>query len=99
MIYILDEPTTGLHFSDIQHLLDIFKRLVKDGHTLIVIEHNIDVIKSADWIVDIGPDGGVHVGEVVAEAYPKDLINVKESYTGKALKKSLNWNSRKNFNS
>lgn len=99
MIYILDEPTTGLHFSDIQHLLDIFKRLVKDGHTLIVIEHNIDVIKSADWIVDIGPDGGVHGGEVVAEAYPKDLINVKESYTGKALKKSLNWNSRKNFNS
>jgi len=98
MIYILDEPTTGLHFSDINHLLDIFNRLVKDGHTLIVIEHNIDVIKSADWIVDIGPDGGVNGGEVVAETYPKDLINIKESYTGKALKESLNWQSRKNFN-
>ncbi|WP_459480613.1 excinuclease ABC subunit UvrA [Clostridium saccharoperbutylacetonicum] len=96
MIYILDEPTTGLHFSDIQHLLDIFKKLVDSGHTLIVIEHNIDVIKSADWIIDIGPEGGVKGGEIIAQTYPKDLIDIGESYTGAALKESLEWKSRQN---
>lgn len=86
MLYILDEPTTGLHFEDIRHLLDIFEKLVLKGHTLIVIEHNMEVINEADWIIDMGPEGGAAGGEVIAEASPEDLINVKESYTGKALK-------------
>lgn len=86
MLYIFDEPTTGLHFEDIRHLLDIFEKLVLKGHTLVVIEHNMEVISEADWIIDMGPEGGAAGGEIVAEASPKDLINVKASYTGKALK-------------
>ncbi|SFR98151.1 excinuclease ABC subunit UvrA [Anaeromicropila populeti] len=87
MIYILDEPTTGLHFNDIQYLLNIFDRLADLGHTLIIIEHNLDIIKSADWIVDIGPEGGVNGGRVCAEGVPEEIAEVKESYTGQALKR------------
>jgi len=89
VLYILDEPTTGLHFEDIRHLIDIFEKLVSKGHTLIVIEHNMEVISEAHWIIDMGPEGGAAGGEVIAEACPEDLVNVKESYTGKALKDRL----------
>ncbi len=88
-IYILDEPTTGLHFEDIRKLLEVLDQLVSFGNTVIVIEHNLDVIKTADWIIDLGPDGGDKGGEIVAEGTPEDLSKVKTSYTGKFLKKIL----------
>ena len=86
IFYILDEPTTGLHFVDIQKLLDILHRLVDAGNTVIVIEHNLEVIKTADWIIDLGPEGGDEGGCIVAEGSPQDIILVEESYTGKYLK-------------
>lgn len=85
MIYILDEPTTGLHFNDIQYLLNIFERLVGMGHTLVVIEHDLDVIKMADWIIDLGPEGGANGGEIIAQGTVKDIINSPNSFTGQAL--------------
>ena len=85
-VYILDEPTTGLHFADIQRLLDVIHRLVDAGNTVIVIEHNLDVIKTADWIIDLGPEGGDLGGYIVAEGTPEDVANVEKSYTGKFLK-------------
>ena len=88
-IYILDEPTTGLHFEDIRKLLEVLDQLVSYGNTVIVIEHNLDVIKTADWIIDLGPDGGDKGGEIVAEGTPEDLSKVEKSYTGKFLKKLL----------
>ena len=88
--YILDEPTTGLHFQDIQHLLEVINKLVDRGNTVLVIEHNMDVIKVADHIVDIGPEGGDGGGLVLFEGVPEDLIKVKESFTGKYLKAELN---------
>ncbi|NQU83751.1 MAG: excinuclease ABC subunit UvrA [Parcubacteria group bacterium] len=88
-LYILDEPTTGLHFDDIKRLLQVLERLVDKGNTVLVIEHNLDVIKSADWIIDMGPDGGSQGGEVVAEGTPTDVAKVKGSYTGQYLKKLL----------
>ena len=88
-IYILDEPTTGLHFQDIQHLLDVLNRLVDRGNTVIVIEHNLDVIKVADHIIDMGPEGGNGGGQVVATGTPEAIIKVKESHTGKYLKDEL----------
>ena len=84
--YILDEPTTGLHFQDIQHLLDVLNKLVDRGNTVLVIEHNMDMIKVADHIIDIGPEGGSGGGAVLFEGAPKDLLKVKESFTGKYLK-------------
>ncbi len=87
--YILDEPTTGLHFQDIQHLLDVINKLVDRGNTVLVIEHNMDVIKVADHIIDIGPEGGDGGGRVLFEGLPEDLIKVKESFTGKYLKQEL----------
>src|SRR5881296_2806754 len=84
-LYILDEPTTGLHFADIQRLLDVLNRLVAAGNTVVVIEHNLDVIRNADWIIDLGPEGGDHGGEIVAEGAPQDLSRVKRSYTGQVL--------------
>ncbi|WP_231503778.1 excinuclease ABC subunit UvrA [Paenibacillus sp. 1-18] len=90
MIYILDEPTTGLHFNDIQHLLNILHRLTTEGHTVIVIEHDLDVIKTADWIVDLGPEGGKAGGVLIAQCPPAKLIHVEESFTGQALKKMFN---------
>lgn len=88
-LYILDEPTTGLHFEDIQRLLAVLNKLVDKGNTVLIIEHNLDVIKSVDWIIDLGPDGGNKGGEIVAEGTPLDLVKVKKSYTGKFLKKVL----------
>ncbi|WP_455377467.1 excinuclease ABC subunit UvrA [Petrachloros mirabilis] len=87
-MYILDEPTTGLHFADVQRLLDVLDRLVEAGNTVIVIEHNLDVIKNADWIIDLGPEGGDRGGEIVAEGPPKDIAKVKRSYTGQVLKEA-----------
>ena len=88
-LYILDEPTTGLHFDDIRKLLVVLNRLVDMGSTVVVIEHNLDVIKSADWIIDLGPEGGDAGGRVVATGSPEDIIKVPESYTGQYLKKVL----------
>ncbi len=87
--YILDEPTTGLHFDDIQRLLDVLQRLVEKGNTVLVIEHNLDVVKSVDHVIDIGPDGGDEGGRIVAVGTPEDVAEVKESYTGQYLKKML----------
>jgi excinuclease ABC subunit A len=84
-LYILDEPTTGLHFDDIKKLLAVLDRLVTAGNTVVVIEHNLDVIKTADHVIDIGPEGGDEGGRVVAAGTPEDVAGVKESYTGRFL--------------
>ena len=89
-IYILDEPTTGLHFADVHKLLDVLQRLVDTGNTVIVIEHNLDVIKSADYIIDLGPEGGEGGGKIVATGTPEEVARVRKSYTGQALKSVLN---------
>ena len=88
-LYILDEPTTGLHFEDIKRLLGVLHQLVDKGNTVIIIEHNLDVVKGADWVIDMGPDGGIKGGEVVAEGTPKDVAKVKKSVTGQYLKDHL----------
>jgi excinuclease ABC subunit A len=87
--YILDEPTTGLHFQDIQHLLDVLNKLVDKGNTVLIIEHNLDVIKVADNIIDLGPEGGDEGGTVVATGSPEEVIKIKKSYTGSYLKHEL----------
>jgi len=87
--YILDEPTTGLHFEDVRMLLTVLHRLVDRGNTVLVIEHNLDVIKTADWIIDLGPEGGLRGGDVVAAGTPEDVADVKESYTGQYLRTML----------
>jgi excinuclease ABC subunit A len=87
--YVLDEPTTGLHFDDVRKLLAVLERLVDLGNTVVVIEHNLDVIKTADWIVDLGPDGGEHGGRVIAEGTPEEVVRSKKSYTAQALRKVL----------
>ncbi|HZT60244.1 MAG TPA: excinuclease ABC subunit UvrA [Pyrinomonadaceae bacterium] len=89
-IYILDEPTTGLHFADVHKLLDVLQRLVSLGNTVIVIEHNLDVIKSADYIIDLGPEGGAHGGRVVAAGTPEEVARARKSHTGHALRPLLN---------
>jgi excinuclease ABC subunit A len=88
-LYILDEPTTGLHFEDVRLLLDVLHRLVDKGNTIVVIEHNLDVIKTADWIIDLGPEGGDRGGQVVAAGTPEEVAAVEESYTGQFLRKAL----------
>jgi excinuclease ABC subunit A len=88
-LYILDEPTTGLHFADIEKLLDVLQRLVDAGNTVLVIEHNLDVIKQADWIVDLGPEGGEAGGEVLATGTPEQIAEVDESATGQYLRELL----------
>ena len=88
-IYILDEPTTGLHFADIQRLLDVLNRLTDRGNTVIVIEHNMEVIKSADYIIDLGPEGGENGGDVVGWGTPEAVVQNPVSYTGQFLKKKL----------
>lgn len=88
-LYILDEPTTGLHFDDIKKLLTVLQRLVDKGNSVIVIEHNLDVIKNADWIIDMGPDGGARGGKIIAHGTPEEVAGVKESHTGNFLKKTL----------
>src|SRR5690606_12140815 len=84
-IYVMDEPTTGLHMSDITLLLDIMNRLVDAGNTVIVIEHNLDIIRNADWIIDMGPEGGTKGGQVIFEGTPREIVNVEQSLTGKYL--------------
>jgi excinuclease ABC subunit A len=88
-LYILDEPTTGLHFDDIKQLLGVLQALVNKGNSIVVIEHNLDVIKSADYIIDLGPDGGDAGGEVIAVGTPEDVAKIEKSYTGQYLKKVL----------
>jgi excinuclease ABC subunit A len=88
-LFIFDEPTTGLHFHDIRKLMDAFNALIKQGNTIIVIEHNMEVIKSADWIIDLGPEGGHEGGHIVFEGTPEDLVKCKASVTGKYLKEKL----------
>jgi excinuclease ABC subunit A len=84
-VYILDEPTTGLHFDDVRRLLGVLSRLVDQGNTVIVIEHNLDVVKSADWIIDLGPEGGDAGGRVVVEGSPEQVAKTPESHTGRFL--------------
>jgi excinuclease ABC subunit A len=88
-IYILDEPTTGLHFEDIRKLLTVLSRLVDQGNTVLVIEHNLDVSKTADWLIDLGPEGGSGGGTLVCEGSPEDVAEVQGSWTGKFLKPLL----------
>ena len=88
-LYILDEPTTGLHFEDVRKLLEVLHKLVDQGNTVVVIEHNLDVIKTADYIIDIGPEGGHKGGEIVATGTPEEIVTVKKSFTGQFLKPLL----------
>jgi excinuclease UvrABC ATPase subunit len=85
-IYVMDEPTTGLHMSDISQLLAVINRIVDNGNTVVVIEHNRDIIKNADWIIDMGPEGGHKGGQILFEGTPKDLLNVETSYTAQYLR-------------
>ena len=88
-LYILDEPTTGLHFADVERLLSVLQRLTDSGNTVLVIEHNLDVIKSADWIVDLGPEGGAGGGTLVTEGTPEEVAACEYSYTGQFLRRVL----------
>ncbi|HMZ04633.1 MAG TPA: ATP-binding cassette domain-containing protein, partial [bacterium] len=88
-LYILDEPTTGLHFEDIKMLMNVLGQLVDKGNTVVIIEHNLDVIKCADWVIDIGPEGGDGGGNIVGEGTPEEIAKIKDSYTGKFLKQEL----------
>ena len=94
-IYVLDEPTTGLHFADIQLLLGVLHGFVEAGNTVLVVEHNTDVIKTADWIVDLGPEGGEGGGSLVAMGTPEEIALQEDSYTGQALQPVLNLKSKK----
>jgi excinuclease ABC subunit A len=96
VLYIFDEPTTGLHFDDIQKLLAAFRKLLEDGASVLIIEHNLDIIKSADWIIDLGPEGGEQGGRVVATGTPEQVVRNSQSYTGKFLARVLNHSSGKN---
>jgi len=84
-LYLLDEPTTGLHFDDVKKLLEVLHRLTDLGNSIIIIEHNLDVIRNADWIVDLGPEGGEEGGKIVAQGTPEQVARTKKSYTGQAL--------------
>ena len=88
-LYILDEPTTGLHFEDVRVLLEVLQKLVDKGNSVLVIEHNLDVIKVADYIIDIGPEGGIGGGHIVAQGTPEQIVKCKKSYTGLYLKDEL----------
>ena len=88
-LYILDEPTTGLHFHDIEQLLAVLHRFRDHGNTVVVIEHNLDVIKTADWVIDLGPEGGSGGGQIIAEGTPEEVSQVKCSHTGRFLKTTL----------
>jgi excinuclease ABC subunit A len=85
-LYIFDEPTTGLHFDDIAKLLAAFRRLIENGGSILIIEHNLDVIRSADWVIDLGPEGGDRGGQIVAEGTPEQIAAARNSYTGRYLK-------------
>ncbi|MGH9708183.1 MAG: excinuclease ABC subunit UvrA, partial [Candidatus Acidiferrales bacterium] len=88
-LYILDEPTTGLHFDDVNKLMDVLNRLVTLGNTVLIIEHNMDVMKQADWIIDLGPEGGEGGGRIVAQGSPEQVARSKKSYTGQILARAL----------
>ena len=88
-MYILDEPTTGLHFADVDRLLQVLQRLVDAGNSIVVIEHNLEVIKSADWLIDLGPEGGDAGGEVIAQGTPEDVAEDEQSFTGDFLKRTF----------
>ena len=88
-LYVLDEPTTGLHSYDVKNLLKVLKRLKDKGNTLIIIEHNLDVVKTADWIIDLGPEGGNGGGRVIGTGTPEDLAETKKSYTGQYLRNKI----------
>ena len=88
-LYLIDEPTTGLSFYDVHKLLDVMQRLVDKGNSIITIEHNLDVIRCADWVIDLGPEGGDRGGEIIAEGTPEQVAEVASSYTGKYLKQAL----------
>jgi excinuclease ABC subunit A len=88
-LYILDEPTTGLHFADVERLLEVLHRLVEAGNTVVVIEHNLDVVKTADWIIDLGPEGGKAGGEIIAEGTPEQVARVRRSFTGRYIRELL----------
>jgi excinuclease ABC subunit A len=88
-LYVLDEPTTGLHFQDVSKLLEVLHTLADMGNTVLVIEHNLDVVKTVDHVIDLGPDGGDHGGEIVATGTPEEVASVKGSYTGQWLKKII----------
>ena len=89
MVYIMDEPTTGLHLDDVKKLLAVLNRLVDAGHTVVVVEHNLELIKTADWIIDLGPEGGEQGGAVIAMGTPEAVMKERASYTGQALKSYL----------
>jgi excinuclease ABC subunit A len=91
-LYILDEPTTGLHFDDVKKLMGVLNRLVSLGNTVLIIEHHLDVIKQADWIIDLGPEGGEEGGRIVAQGTPEQVARVKKSYTGQILARAFNGN-------
>lgn len=88
-VYLLDEPTTGLHFHDVAKLLEVLERLVDLGNTVIIIEHNLDIIKSADWVIDLGPEGGADGGYIVGQGTPEQIANIKGNLTGQCLKALL----------
>jgi excinuclease ABC subunit A len=88
-LYLLDEPTTGLHLADTARLLGVLQRLVDNGNSVIVVEHNLDFVKAADWVIDLGPEGGVEGGQLIAEGTPEDVAKVENSYTGQCLKEML----------
>ncbi|MFM7139410.1 MAG: excinuclease ABC subunit UvrA, partial [Actinomycetes bacterium] len=94
-LYILDEPTTGLHFADIQLLLNVIHRLRDAGNTIVIIEHNLDVIKNSDWVIDMGPEGGFRGGTVVAQGTPEQIVKINNSYTGKYLAPMLKKTAKK----
>ncbi|MCK5169630.1 MAG: excinuclease ABC subunit A, partial [Bacteroidales bacterium] len=88
-MFIFDEPTTGLHFHDIKKLLEAFNALILRGNSVLIIEHNLEIIKSADWIIDLGPEGGKDGGDIVFEGTPEEITKCKESYTGKYLNQKM----------
>jgi excinuclease ABC subunit A len=88
-LYVLDEPSVGLHAADVHKLIEVLQRLVEAGNSVLIIEHNLDIIKVADWLIDLGPEGGDRGGELVAEGTPEQVIKVKSSYTGQFLKDHL----------
>ena len=88
-MFLLDEPTTGLHFEDVQMLLNVLHNLVDKGNTVIVIEHNLDIIRSSDWIIDLGPEGGFEGGEIIASGTPQEIMKINKSITGKFLKEII----------
>ena len=95
-LYILDEPTTGLHFEDVRVLMGVLDKLIEKGNSVLIIEHNMDVIKLVDYIIDIGPGGGKNGGKVVCHGAPEEIINIKESYTGKYLSREIKSKNQKN---